>query len=50
MTDKGHHVQVVCVDHYAPVKNYSVETILFSNGANQQFDVPFNFPCFTTHP
>jgi glycosyltransferase involved in cell wall biosynthesis len=47
----GHEVLAIVPDHQ-PTTGYSfpVETILFSNGANEQAKLNFNFPCFTTHP
>jgi glycosyltransferase involved in cell wall biosynthesis len=47
----GHEVLVIVPDHQ-PVDEYAFETktILFSNGDNQQAELKFNFPCFTTHP
>ena len=47
---RGRQVQVLCSDHYPPHRAYPVEAVLFSNGQNQQFDLDFNFPAFTTHP
>lgn len=47
----GHQVTVIAPDH-TPATSYpfAVETILFKGPDNSDFDVPFNFPCFTTHP
>jgi glycosyltransferase involved in cell wall biosynthesis len=47
---RGHQVEVLCTDHQPPHRAYPVEAVLFSNGQNQQFDLDFNFPAFTTHP
>ncbi len=47
----GHEVMVITPDHQ-PVANSSfpVQTIIFNNGSNNNAEVDFNFPCFTTHP
>jgi glycosyltransferase involved in cell wall biosynthesis len=50
LTIRGHQVSVLCCDHYRPNRAFPVETILFSNGENTEFDLDFNFPAFTTHP
>jgi glycosyltransferase involved in cell wall biosynthesis len=50
LIERGHQVKVLCCDHYRPNRTYPVEVILFNNGANDAFDLYFNFPAFTTHP
>lgn len=49
----GHKVKVIIPEHQ-PVdnENFEVRTIIFYNGENkdQNPDIPFNFPCFSTHP
>ena len=47
----GHEVEVIVPEH-APVNEYPfpVRTIIFDNGENDNVEVNFNFPCFTTHP
>jgi len=45
-----HAIKVICADHYPPRKPYPTHAVLFNNGVNNKYDVPFNFPCFTTHP
>jgi glycosyltransferase involved in cell wall biosynthesis len=47
----GHNVMVVVPEHQA-VEGYPfpVKTIVFSNGENENPQLDFNFPCFTTHP
>lgn len=47
----GHQVLVIvpehcCVDGYS----FPVQAIVFSDGQNEDPDLDFNFPCFTTHP
>jgi len=51
LTRMGHEVLVIAPDHRR-VEGYpfQVRTIVFSNGKNTGYDLPFNFPCFTTHP
>ena len=54
LAKKGHQVNVLCSDHDPLEKvddrEYPVETILFNNGENENYDLDFNFPTFTTHP
>jgi len=50
LTERGHHVRVLCADHNPPQRRYPVEAILFSNGENHVHDLDFNFPAFTSHP
>lgn len=51
---KGHKAMVICPDHQAQDGYpFEVRTILFTpdEGAEPSDDrLPFNFPCFTTHP
>lgn len=47
----GHDVMVIIPDHQPVVDSpFPTRTILFSNGENDRAELPFNFPCFTTHP
>jgi len=47
----GYEVMVIAPAHkQIRDKNYQVRSIIFSNGVNKNFHLPFNFPCFTTHP
>ncbi len=47
----GHEVMVIAPDHKQVTnKDFLVRSIIFSNGVNKNFYLPFNFPCFTTHP
>jgi len=50
LTKGGHHVRVLCSDHYVPSKAYPMEAVLFSNGENERFDLDFDFPVFASHP
>ena len=47
----GHEVLAIVPDH-EPTTGYTfpVKTILFSDGKNEEAQLDFNFPCFTTHP
>jgi glycosyltransferase involved in cell wall biosynthesis len=51
LTRLGHEVLVIAPDH-APLSGFPfpTRTITFANGENTDTDLPFNFPCFTTHP
>lgn len=48
---RGHEVQVIAPEHYE-LKNreFGITTILFSSEGEKEGHLPFNFPCFTTHP
>jgi len=47
----GHEVLVIVPEHQV-VEGYPfpVKTIVFSNGKNENPQLDFDFPCFTTHP
>jgi glycosyltransferase involved in cell wall biosynthesis len=47
----GHDVMVIVPEHQS-VEEYpfATQTIIFSDGENQDPQLSFNFPCFTTHP
>nr|VFK26723.1 MAG: Glycosyltransferase involved in cell wall bisynthesis [Candidatus Kentron sp. MB]VFK35701.1 MAG: Glycosyltransferase involved in cell wall bisynthesis [Candidatus Kentron sp. MB]VFK77441.1 MAG: Glycosyltransferase involved in cell wall bisynthesis [Candidatus Kentron sp. MB] len=47
----GHQVMVLTPEH-KPIDGYPfpVRTIIFKNGKNNDAELGFNFPCFTTHP
>jgi glycosyltransferase involved in cell wall biosynthesis len=49
---KGHEPHVLVMDNQADYSEYPfpVTTLLFDKTRNQNPDLPFNFPCFTTHP
>ena len=49
---EGHTVFVIDIDNQIDNSNYSFErrTILCDESKNQNPDIKFNFPCFTTHP
>jgi len=47
----GHAVPVVVPEHQVVEgRPFQVKTIVFSNGENENPQLDFNFPCFTTHP
>lgn len=47
----GHDVKVIFPENYRTnEEKFQTHEILFSNGKNKEFDIPFNFPCFTSHP
>jgi len=47
----GHEVLVIVPDHTETTGYpFPVKTILFSDGENEDAELDFNFPCFTTHP
>lgn len=50
LAQRGHQVRVLCCDNYPRQRDYKVESILFSNGENEVYDLDFNFPAFTSHP
>ncbi len=51
LTELGHEVMAIIPNHYKEKDaKYEVKNILFNNGKNDDFDLDFNFPCFTTHP
>ena len=51
LVNAGHEVMVIVPDHQ-PVDDtpFPTRTIIFSNGKNENAELDFNFPCFTTHP
>ena len=47
----GHDVKVIFPENYRIAEDrFQTHEIIFSNGKNKEFDIPFNFPCFTSHP
>src|SRR5690554_3454991 len=47
----GHVVKVIIPEHKS-ISNefFQVKSVIFRNGDNAQWEIPYNFPCFTTHP
>jgi glycosyltransferase involved in cell wall biosynthesis len=50
LAQRGHQVRVLCCDNYPRQRDFQVESILFSDGENEVYDLDFNFPAFTSHP
>ena len=51
LANAGHEVLVLVPEHTTVISYpFPVWTLIFSNGKNTNFDLDFNFPCFTTHP
>jgi len=47
----GHMIKVIIPEHERVYnENFEIQTIIFYNGKNKDYDVHFNFPCFSTHP
>ncbi len=47
----GHSVTVLTPEHGIDSGYpFEVRNLIFSNGTNAEYDVDFNFPCFTPHP
>lgn len=47
----GHKVKVIIPEHEKVYnENFEIRSIIFYNGRNDNYEVPFNFPCFSTHP
>jgi glycosyltransferase involved in cell wall biosynthesis len=47
----GHEVAVIFPEHHKTREElFKTHEIIFSNGENKDADLPFNFPCFTSHP
>ena len=52
LVKNGHDVFVIDIDNKMDENSYNFErrTIICDNSINPEADLPFNFPCFTTHP
>ncbi len=51
LSDMGHEVRVVYPEHTnVEYEGFISRIILFNNGYNEEYDLDFNFPCFTSHP
>lgn len=51
LVHRGHEVQVIVPEHYRlEDREFGITTILFSKEGELKRHLPFNFPCFTTHP
>ncbi|MDA3885720.1 MAG: glycosyltransferase family 4 protein [Candidatus Delongbacteria bacterium] len=52
LVKKGHEVFVIDIDNVVDnnIYNFTRKTIYCDSSINPNADIPFNFPCFTTHP
>jgi len=51
LSEQGHDVTVIFPDHEDIVfEGFKSKVIKFNNGKGNDYDLDFNFPCFTTHP
>ncbi|MEA3424211.1 MAG: glycosyltransferase family 4 protein [Bacillota bacterium] len=51
LSSMGHEVRVIFPEHTnVEYEGFVSRTILFNNGYNEEYDLDFNFPCFTSHP
>lgn len=52
LTKKGHEVCVIFPENniVKPIQNIKLHPVYFNAGNNIPGELPFNFPCFTTHP
>jgi glycosyltransferase involved in cell wall biosynthesis len=46
----GHEVLVITPEHSEVKEEFPTSSIIFRGSQNKDYHVPFNFPCFTTHP
>jgi len=50
LSKRGHKVKVIFPENKKVItKDFESRQVIFKNG-NKDYEVPFNFPCFTTHP
>jgi len=51
LSEQGNDVTVIYPEHEVQVfEGFESKIIKFNNGKNSDYDLDFNFPCFTTHP
>ncbi len=52
LVKNGHEVFVIDIENEIDTSDYKFlkRTIMTDSSKNDRFDIPFNFPCFTTHP
>ena len=51
LSDMGHEVRAIFPEHTnVEYEGFISRIILFNNGYNEEYDLDFNFPCFTSHP
>ena len=51
LTNIGHKVKVIFPENKkVSSKDFEIRPIMFKGQNSKDFDVDFNFPCFTSHP
>jgi glycosyltransferase involved in cell wall biosynthesis len=51
LSERGNEVTVIYPEHEQKnYKGFKSRVIKFNNGNGNDYDIDFNFPCFTTHP
>ena len=51
LTKIGHSVKVIFPENQTvPTEIFEIRPIMFRNNHNKNYEVDFNFPCFTSHP
>ncbi|MDD4288791.1 MAG: glycosyltransferase family 4 protein [Candidatus Caldatribacteriota bacterium] len=51
LTKIGHNVEVIFPENQTvPKEDFRIRPIMFSNNSDKNYEVDFNFPCFTSHP
>jgi glycosyltransferase involved in cell wall biosynthesis len=51
LSEQGHDVTVIFPEHEdVEFEGFKSRVIKFNNGKGNDYDLDFNFPCFTTHP
>ena len=51
LSERGNDVTVIYPEHeQRNYKGFKSKVIKFNNGKGNDYDLDFNFPCFTTHP
>lgn len=51
LTKIGHSVKVIFPENQTvPTEIFEIRPIMFRNNHNKNYEVNFNFPCFTSHP
>jgi len=51
LAELGNEVKVIFPEHEdMKFEEFETRVIKFNNGGNSGYDLPYNFPCFTSHP
>ncbi len=51
LTKSGHRVKVIFPENRTvPTEIFEIRPIMFRNNHNKNYEIDFNFPCFTSHP